>query len=264
MTSQTHLFVSDAEQSELVLRKLQQELCENNDQSCFCKTCEKIKSGTHHSIIWLSPTGQSSQYKLEDLSIIFEKTRLALDHGKKFFFVIKQAHLLSHVCANKLLKTLEEPPPGYIFFLETNNEQSILPTIRSRCHIHHDKNRGKALHQTWEPAPRSLVGFNPFSLLKDPFLFDQELRKWIRSPESQRRTEQQSLEMAHSFSDSIKKKIIELQKNCTSHLEIERLESDKNFINLKKIDAKLQQALKKPPAAGSTSLFWKNLFLNLS
>jgi DNA polymerase III delta prime subunit len=36
---------------------------------------------------------------------------------------------------NALLKTLEEPPPGCVFFLTANKDEGILPTIRSRCHV---------------------------------------------------------------------------------------------------------------------------------
>jgi len=39
--------------------------------------------------------------------------------------------------ANRLLKILEEPPMYVIFILITNNEQLVLPTIKSRCEIMH-------------------------------------------------------------------------------------------------------------------------------
>ena len=32
-----------------------------------------------------------------------------------------------------MLKTLEEPPPGTVIILVTQNEEQLLPTIRSRC-----------------------------------------------------------------------------------------------------------------------------------
>ena len=36
---------------------------------------------------------------------------------------------------NALLKTLEEPPEYAIIILVTNNKESLLPTIKSRCEI---------------------------------------------------------------------------------------------------------------------------------
>ena len=40
---------------------------------------------------------------------------------------------MSEEAANALLKTLEEPPPQVLILLLTADEDSILPTIRSRC-----------------------------------------------------------------------------------------------------------------------------------
>jgi DNA polymerase III subunit delta' len=36
---------------------------------------------------------------------------------------------------NALLKTLEEPPAGIVFFLTANKEEDVIPTIRSRCRV---------------------------------------------------------------------------------------------------------------------------------
>ena len=46
--------------------------------------------------------------------------------------VIPDAHTMSSVSQNALLKTLEEPPEGALIIL-TGNEWAVLPTIRSRC-----------------------------------------------------------------------------------------------------------------------------------
>ncbi len=46
--------------------------------------------------------------------------------------IIENAQLLSLEAQNALLKTLEEPPQGTFIILTLNNEQAVLPTIRSR------------------------------------------------------------------------------------------------------------------------------------
>lgn len=43
-------------------------------------------------------------------------------------------------CANKLLKLIEEPPAGTLFFLISENPQQLLPTITSRTQALHIKN----------------------------------------------------------------------------------------------------------------------------
>ncbi len=47
--------------------------------------------------------------------------------------IIDKAELMSTEAQNSLLKNLEEPPEGVIFFLLTKDESLLLPTIKSRC-----------------------------------------------------------------------------------------------------------------------------------
>jgi len=53
-------------------------------------------------------------------------------HGKKVVLIIT-AEDLSASASNAFLKTLEEPPPGVLFFLVSHRPHRILPTVRSRC-----------------------------------------------------------------------------------------------------------------------------------
>ena len=43
--------------------------------------------------------------------------------------------LANTASSNKLLKILEDPPKNTYFILTSNSENSILPTVRSRCQI---------------------------------------------------------------------------------------------------------------------------------
>ncbi len=47
--------------------------------------------------------------------------------------IIDSGHLLTHEAQAALLKTLEEPPAGTIIILTASQEQTLLPTIRSRA-----------------------------------------------------------------------------------------------------------------------------------
>jgi DNA polymerase-3 subunit delta' len=55
----------------------------------------------------------------------------SLGHGK--VFIIDEAELLDADGQNAILKTLEEPPAGTTIVLVTQQEDRLLPTIRSRC-----------------------------------------------------------------------------------------------------------------------------------
>ena len=48
-------------------------------------------------------------------------------------FIIDEADIMNAAGQNTLLKTLEEPPPGTVLILVADNEDELLPTIRSRC-----------------------------------------------------------------------------------------------------------------------------------
>ena len=56
-------------------------------------------------------------------------------HNKYKIYVINYSEKMTVEAQNALLKTLEEPPEYAIIILITNNKESLLPTIRSRCEI---------------------------------------------------------------------------------------------------------------------------------
>lgn len=55
--------------------------------------------------------------------------------GSYKFCIIWLPEMMNDAAANKLLKAIEEPPEKTIFFLLTENEDLLLPTIVSRCQI---------------------------------------------------------------------------------------------------------------------------------
>lgn len=56
------------------------------------------------------------------------------DAPLRFIFIL-DADLMNEQTQNALLKSLEEPPEGIIFFILTSNIDKLLPTIQSRCWI---------------------------------------------------------------------------------------------------------------------------------
>lgn len=54
-------------------------------------------------------------------------------YGPVRVLLIPAADTLSAEAQNALLKTLEEPPPHAVIFLETGYPDALLPTVRSRC-----------------------------------------------------------------------------------------------------------------------------------
>lgn len=220
------------------LKILQQKLCKNKPNiniDCYCSECRKLKNHQHPSVVWIEP---EKKYVIEDIKIIFEKISFQLADDEVFFFILSNTQNLTPATSNKLLKTLEEPPTGYRFILTANNEQSILPTIRSRCRIEHLTISQQA--QLSHPLLQFLLDKNKRT---DVLAFEQTLR-------NEKPTEELTINLLHELISHTQKQIIQ------SH------QDDKSYQNLETQLQYLLQLLRTPPQAGSASIFWKQLFLS--
>lgn len=95
---------------------------------------EKIKNHYHKISI-----PSANNIKINSIREIKEFLSFNLSDVKYRFIIIEDAHLMSDEAQNALLKSLEEPPEGFIFILITDKENQLLETIRSRCvKIHFD------------------------------------------------------------------------------------------------------------------------------
>jgi DNA polymerase III delta prime subunit len=54
--------------------------------------------------------------------------------GTKRVILVKNAHSMSELVQNTLLKILEEPPASLVIVLQTQQAQQLLPTVQSRLH----------------------------------------------------------------------------------------------------------------------------------
>ena len=82
----------------------------------------------------------------EDKEIKIDQIRSAVDFfsktpaiSKNKILVIYQADLMNINAANAILKMLEEPTKNSYIFLVTHYENSIIPTLKSRCAIFNSK-----------------------------------------------------------------------------------------------------------------------------
>lgn len=105
-------------------------MCES-DEICFtCRNCTLIDKEIHPDILVYPKNNKS--VLTEDVENIIEESYYKPIEGNKKLFLILNAETMNTQAQNKLLKTLEEPPKNVYILLGALNEQSLLPTIKSR------------------------------------------------------------------------------------------------------------------------------------
>ena len=60
---------------------------------------------------------------------------LKLSVSEKLFLITRDFQNATEECANAMLKSLEEPQSNVSFAIHSTNENTLLPTIKSRCKI---------------------------------------------------------------------------------------------------------------------------------
>ncbi len=74
-------------------------------------------------------------YTVAHVETVLQTLSLSLDPERHFFIIFERAELFHHASAQRLLKSIEEPPTGYHFILLARRKHGILSTIASRCLI---------------------------------------------------------------------------------------------------------------------------------
>lgn len=109
-------------------------LCEQRQgiEPCqTCHTCKRIVTGNHPDVHWIEPEGRT--IKNEQIDVLRKEfVYTGLETSRKMY-IISGAEALTVNAANRILKFLEEPDMETTAILLTDNGQSIIPTIRSRC-----------------------------------------------------------------------------------------------------------------------------------
>jgi DNA polymerase-3 subunit delta' len=110
--------------------------CENmrDAEPCdSCSSCRQIALGRHPDVQTIAPTKRSSTISVEQIENLLPFAYMRPIKGKTKVFIFSEADRLGAASANKMLKTLEEPPPSTVFILITERPENMLPTVASRC-----------------------------------------------------------------------------------------------------------------------------------
>lgn len=99
-----------------------------------CAACEKVSANVHPDVVSIGPAAGARSIKAEEIrEEVIRRAHQRPNEGMRQVFIVDDAHLLTRVSQNVLLKTLEEPGAGTILILVTPNLHTLLPTIVSRC-----------------------------------------------------------------------------------------------------------------------------------
>lgn len=107
---------------------------EQGDEPCGkCHSCKQAMSMNHPDIIRVQHE-KPNTISVDDVRKQINNDIMIKPYSGPYkIYIIPDADLLSVQAQNALLKTIEEPPEYAVIFLLTENAQSLLPTIMSRC-----------------------------------------------------------------------------------------------------------------------------------
>ncbi len=110
-------------------------LCERQDGiPCGeCKSCRMAEKNAHPDIIWVSPSGKSENFRVDDLRPIVSDVSVAPNEGRLKIYIIPGIDKALAAAQNILLKVFEEPPEHVAFIMTAEEKDKVLETIRSRA-----------------------------------------------------------------------------------------------------------------------------------
>ncbi len=95
----------------------------------------RARDRVHPDLSWVTPSGASEMLVGDvDEAVVAAAQRTPFE-ARRRVFVIERAETMNDQAANRMLKTLEEPPPFAHLVLLTSRPDQVLPTIASRCQL---------------------------------------------------------------------------------------------------------------------------------
>lgn len=133
--SHAYIFQGDARIDKMLLAKAfaKAVLCETySGKGCLeCRTCRKIDGDNYEDIYFVQGGGPS--LRDSEISELLVNLKTKPIGGDRNIALIDRADTMTVFAQNRLLKILEEPNPGTIIILLSENAERLVSTIRSRC-----------------------------------------------------------------------------------------------------------------------------------
>jgi len=107
---------------------------------------ERVERDSHPDLTWVTPSG-AAEMLVADIEepVVAAASRTPFESARRVF-VIEGAETMNDQAANRMLKTLEEPPAFTHLLLLADRREDVLATIASRC-----------LAVRFDPLPATLI-----------------------------------------------------------------------------------------------------------
>jgi DNA polymerase-3 subunit delta' len=92
---------------------------------------DQVLRGEHPDVVEIDPS--TTQIVKDDADQFVRECHASPVEGERKVVMLLGAERLNDVAANRLLKTIEEPPERALLVLVAERAEGLLPTIRSRC-----------------------------------------------------------------------------------------------------------------------------------
>jgi DNA polymerase-3 subunit delta' len=96
---------------------------------------ERVRRQSHPDLTWVTPSG-AAEMLVADIEepVVAASSRTPFESSRRVF-VIEAVDTMNDQAANRMLKTLEEPPAFAHLLLLTDRREDVLATISSRCQL---------------------------------------------------------------------------------------------------------------------------------
>lgn len=106
---------------------------EDGDACGRCQSCKQTMSGNQPDIIYVTHE-KPTTIGVDEIRNQVNNDIVIRPYSSPYkVYIIEDADLMSVQAQNALLKTIEEPPEYAVIMLLTENADTLLPTIQSRC-----------------------------------------------------------------------------------------------------------------------------------
>lgn len=104
-----------------------------SDEGEKCLSCRRIDHGNCEDLYIVRAEGATTKSVKDDAILELQENLKKKPSGPRNMAIICNADTMTKRAQNRLLKTLEEPNPGTVIILLSENRENLLDTIKSRC-----------------------------------------------------------------------------------------------------------------------------------